>query len=807
MDNNNITIRESTSFWNFLQENKIEIPIIQRDYAQGRLGKEYLRKSFLDEIKKALVSGNQLKLDFVYGSVNDKNGKLSPLDGQQRLTTLWLLHWYIALMSGNLNEKSCMALGKFSYETRISSREFCQNMCIPANFATFKDFKTAEKRRIVDFITSRTWFYSAWKQDPTIQSMLRMLGGTEAIDKSGEDIVDGLEELFKDSNTDFSKYWRDLTENSPENSPIVFYHLPLSDFGLSDDLYIKMNARGKPLTSFENFKADLVGYIRKKVDENKAWDNLLDATNGIPIKLDTDWTDIFWNTLLHDKRIDKIYRIDEIYFAFLNRFFLCELICQNTDNTEDDLKNNPTYKYLYRDNGNDRAIEYNGFEKYRYFKNEIPKSFFKNLENVLNRLPKDIELNDYFPEWVEKEFQFIPKYTNDNTITTLTQNGRVVFHAVSKYLQIGEFDKTSFKRWMRVVWNIVENNNAGMIGAMRLIDELGEHSHEIYKFLVSKGSKIKSEAAKEQLNEEIAKAKQILDENYILRKYESKKENATTYNTWEDMIIEAEKYAFFKGAIRFLYTGLDNNEDWGSFEEKLQSIKVLIPENIEDRHTIKLLTPYITKEGLCKIFFNNYVSNVDDDLRTILLDNGAVPFLHNFLLQNDKKHDSPLHKDIIDICEVAFDRWSYLQTYWEDDSKYIWTNYAIKSGKYSKYSYVVGNPIYTRISKILDTSFEIHNDWPNKKIGNHIQGLYIQFLFQGYFFTYYGNNKVYLMNKNWDGKKLKKAEDVPENNFCFVADKKENEGTFLNKLNCLIAQAFPNADKSICKNCKDRVCE
>ena len=41
-----------------------------------------------------------------------------------------------------------------------------------------------------------------------------------------------------------------------EESPAVTFHLlPLEHFGLSDDLYIKMNARGKPLTAFETFKA------------------------------------------------------------------------------------------------------------------------------------------------------------------------------------------------------------------------------------------------------------------------------------------------------------------------------------------------------------------------------------------------------------------------------------------------------------------------------------------------------------------------------------------------------------------------
>ena len=126
-----------TSFWEFIRNNNIEIPIIQRDYAQGRLGRENLRKNFLCDLKKALdneppYKDAEMKLDFVYGSI--ENGRLNPLDGQQRLTTLWLLHWYIALRAGELTDANCAIFRKFSYETRISSREFCQHLCIPHNF-------------------------------------------------------------------------------------------------------------------------------------------------------------------------------------------------------------------------------------------------------------------------------------------------------------------------------------------------------------------------------------------------------------------------------------------------------------------------------------------------------------------------------------------------------------------------------------------------------------------------------------------------------------------------------------------------
>ena len=179
---------DSISFWNFLKNNQIEIPIIQRDYAQGRIGKEKLREGFLTSLKQAL-DGNLphgekvLKLDFVYGAT--EKGCMLPLDGQQRLTTLWLMHWYIALRSGNFTD-ACNSLLKFTYKTRITSRDFCEKLCTPSLFERFKP----EEQGVTDYITKQTWFFCAWKQDPTVKSMLTMLQGTKTKNKKGEDIQD-----------------------------------------------------------------------------------------------------------------------------------------------------------------------------------------------------------------------------------------------------------------------------------------------------------------------------------------------------------------------------------------------------------------------------------------------------------------------------------------------------------------------------------------------------------------------------------------------------------------------------------------
>ena len=94
-------IANTTTLWQLLGKCKMVIPILQRDYAQGRVGYESLREKFLLAISAALNGDKQLKLDFGYG-LSDQERRFNPLDGQQRLTTLWVLHWYLAFRLGKL---------------------------------------------------------------------------------------------------------------------------------------------------------------------------------------------------------------------------------------------------------------------------------------------------------------------------------------------------------------------------------------------------------------------------------------------------------------------------------------------------------------------------------------------------------------------------------------------------------------------------------------------------------------------------------------------------------------------------------
>jgi hypothetical protein len=113
---------------------RIGIPIIQRDYAQRRPSEQDVREEFLGAIESALTrppddSSLPLNLHFIYGSVEGREEtRFSPLDGQQRLTTLFLLHWYLAWNDGCWPAFHALfrdeKRSRFSYCVRPSSNEF-----------------------------------------------------------------------------------------------------------------------------------------------------------------------------------------------------------------------------------------------------------------------------------------------------------------------------------------------------------------------------------------------------------------------------------------------------------------------------------------------------------------------------------------------------------------------------------------------------------------------------------------------------------------------------------------------------------
>jgi hypothetical protein len=261
---------------------RIEIPIIQRDYAQGREADAVrrIRRNFLDVLHEALTSGPPVSLDFIYGDV--ENGTLRPLDGQQRLTTLFLLHWYLAWRADRLEEEQ--GWKRFSYATRSSARLFCERLaaCKPPPGMI----------EVREWLEDQPWFLHTWQHDPTIQSMLVM--------------IEAIHERFAD--VDCPGAWARLID--AEAPAISFHLLPIEQMGLSEDLYIKMNSRGKPLTPFEHFKARFEQVLERCRSER---------VDEFARKVDGEWADMLWPYRGSNNIVDEEFLC---YFQFVTE--LCE---------------------------------------------------------------------------------------------------------------------------------------------------------------------------------------------------------------------------------------------------------------------------------------------------------------------------------------------------------------------------------------------------------------------------------------------------------------------------------------------------
>ena len=197
-----------------LEKYEVEIPIIQRDYAQGRKTQHanMVRANLLKDMKLAVTGQTPpLDLNFIYGKLVGE--KFIPLDGQQRLTTLYLLYLY----AFKDDESKTSIFDKFTYKTRISSRRFLRS--INENRQGIFTNEKIPSSEIEDSI----WFVPSWRFDPTIKSALTML---DAIHDMFKDI-DGLDELL-------------------DRDPLVFNFLDIENLGMEDTLYIKLNARVDP---------------------------------------------------------------------------------------------------------------------------------------------------------------------------------------------------------------------------------------------------------------------------------------------------------------------------------------------------------------------------------------------------------------------------------------------------------------------------------------------------------------------------------------------------------------------------------
>lgn len=456
------------NFWSILSDKKytICIPRIQRDYAQGREEPEptQIRQAFLRDVFNSLINDTSMDVNFIYGNIDaDKKGieKFIPIDGQQRLTTLFLLHWYFACWSNKLDAVNKEILGRFQYETRFITGDFCNRLVEDVQIDLKELIKTDQK--ITDVIKDYYWFFSAYEHDATIKAMLVMI----------QEIHDTVKAL--DDSTVVDSFFDKLIAI---DGPINFLFLDIADVGLTDEIYIKMNARGKALTRFENFKAQLTGYLSKH--DVGFSQEFIGNINGT-------WSQFFWHEEYRPEIVakddKKTVRKSTVFDDQIMNLFRFVMMNEYISNVEIDDASTET-KYLVRrmllalSKESDFqfvnrlfADEFRTIPQYRTKDANVDERVFYFINKLLNILAKrkqetgNINFADsdlYGKEFINEE-NFFKRLIRSVNEKTLPYEDSILMYAefcfLVKYANADySFDKTKeLTEWLRYIYNLTRN--------------------------------------------------------------------------------------------------------------------------------------------------------------------------------------------------------------------------------------------------------------------------------------------------------------------------------------------------------------
>lgn len=735
------------SFWALLTEDnfKIEIPTIQRDYVQGsRAAKDKgIPQKFIADIYEALKTNTKLSLEFVYGNTTaDK--KLHLLDGQQRLTTLFLVHYYLFLATcphkkKNEPDKTFRArqdtwqkerapLGNFCYATRSNTRDFCIQLLSDKNLPLSLTNAPTKKLPVYTYnekgneifhnlsaqIIDEPWFNFP-KDDPTVSSMLNML--------------DIIQQKFSAEEQECYGFLNKL-KGPVAQCPIVFNFLNMQELKLGDELYLKMNARGKPLTDYEIFKSKLTEWLPK---EEKILSSPI-SQNTAEFKLDNDWQQIFWNkaVVLEDKLEEKykkgyICRMDMMQFRFFEQIALLLFLQQpgslenstQTESVENILENFQLLKQAPGLFGAQERPEnlkallhvlegFHDFNNHQDKANTIHKKISEALDNIIT---KDLSYKARLQLFVL--FLFWKEEKNRTNMNILAQ-------------------------WFRVCYNLISNTN---------IDEAGE-----FKKALSSLQKLYDgykQSAKSNFYEFLSSDNpniEAFDQNQV--KEEKEKSRIIQQKALgEKVLLEAESHAYFDGKIGFILNfskdsvGNYNQANFQSYYAKLSRLFDKKLENVFQRALLAFGKSSNIAYNYLPLKGNGYTfCSIDSAIRTkkdtwhkVFDDTNKTNLLKGFLdsLPNDFSDDT-LEKFCTDFCLKL-------------DNKYNTFNCIVHPAYYTDWRYLFVKKEY----ELLSNYREIRYASPNSVIFNKTSGR-TKWQKQGELYTYAFYQYIVRNKYNWN---------------------------------------------------------
>lgn len=563
MGNNN-----SSYFKKLINDYIIYVPEFQRNYLQGDDSNEsikYKKDRLLDDIFDCIKSQSKsMDLGFIYGRVEQSyKGKLFyPYDGQQRLTTLYFLYLLIYFKFNKYDEINSIK-EKLSYQTRISTNRFIESFLSwildsEKKDNIYNDFWNKDGKDLKGFIMSQDWFMmTEWNYDVSIINMLSIIVEISGrIKKNLGDKTGIVNFIDKD-----------------ENNPFQFDFIYVDDISKSDDLYIKINARGKALSPFENLKSDIDKYWK---DEDKT-------------KLDAEWTEYVWNQLdENDKNKEKSF--DDSFFNLLsNIFYLQYLIGLDLQDIND--KNLFEIENKYKKGIVDKEWI---TQKLCHVSCPMISSFLDAMIGSFKSI-KDEQI-----ESVNRKIFGLGDYQNNNGQNKMERADLfeifVYYYSVSSLFKRNDMELTNKRNLLNeietVTNRIIENQRpyldspTNLVKALKSVKVLIDNSiesHGVYKFFLSIDNdakeQIKKGLMKEQVEEEILKAKLIdKDSRYV------------------DLFDKSYKELKNKGQLGFIFYLIKDNND-------LSKIRV---EDVSYESFDKTLNQIISIQNFIIGEFTNY---------------------------------------------------------------------------------------------------------------------------------------------------------------------------------------------------------
>ena len=375
---------EKESFETLFEKYIVCIPAIQREYVQGYDEEEtnIVRKNFVNDIFNAIFNDGTVDIGIIYGyTQKDESGEkpiFFPVDGQQRITTLYVIYWCLSMMKTE-TEDDLLKDKILQYEVRNSTTRFFKELVNKEKIEFFKKC-FSRKDSIYESLVSQEWFESQWLSDVTVLAVINVISEIYHKIIKKEDEKNFWDKALKNfSNIKFSLItFNNDDNNARRNSSLEF---------------AKINARGKQLELFENVKSYL-SIIEEKFGIQK----------GFAYNYDVKYIDLFYDFCKNKGDLEEITKNinNKTMILLINVYNLLREIEREGAEVKDEL----AYLSIIIDVSKDCKEEDMDFwDKYISFLNNIFQTFFN-----LNSLD---ELNSFSSEMIDYD-----KYRDANMLVS-----------------------------------------------------------------------------------------------------------------------------------------------------------------------------------------------------------------------------------------------------------------------------------------------------------------------------------------------------------------------------------------------------